>query len=62
MHSDPMATLEKWANGYLPLMAEANVNGGAVPLACVSTVSLEQVAIDDDVYATFRQAARAARR
>lgn len=47
---DPMATLEKWANGYLPLMAGANVNGGAGSLACVSTVSLEQVAIDDDVY------------
>ena len=54
---DPMATLEKWANGYLPLMAGANVNGGAGSLACVSTVSLEQVAIDDDVYGhMFRQA------
>ena len=47
---DPMATLEKWANGYLPLMAGANVNGGAGSLACVSTVSLEQVVIDNDVY------------
>ena len=37
---DPMATLEKWANGYLPLMAGANVNGGAGSLACVGTVSL----------------------
>ena len=54
---DPMATLEKWANGYLPLMAGANVNGGAGSLACVSSVSLEQVAIDDDVYGhMFRQA------
>ena len=54
---DPMATLEKWANGYLPLMAGANVNGGAGSLACVSTVSLEQVVIDDDVYGhMFRQA------
>ena len=52
-----MATLEKWANGYLPLMAGANVNGGAGSLACVSSVSLEQVAIDDDVYGhMFRQA------
>jgi trimethylamine--corrinoid protein Co-methyltransferase len=54
---DPMATLEKWANGYLPLMAGANVNGGAGSLACVSTVSLEQVVIDNDVYGhMFRQA------
>ena len=52
-----MATLEKWANGYLPLMAGANVNDGAGSLACVSTVSLEQVVIDDDVYGhMFRQA------
>jgi trimethylamine--corrinoid protein Co-methyltransferase len=50
---DPMATLEKWANGYLPFMAGANVNGGAGSLACVSTVSLEQVAIDNDVYGHF---------
>jgi len=54
---DPMATLEKWANGYLPLMAGANVNGGAGSLACVSTVSLEQLVIDNDVYGhMFRQA------
>jgi trimethylamine--corrinoid protein Co-methyltransferase len=47
---DPMATLEKWANGYLPMMAGANVNGGAGSLACVGTVSLEQLAIDNDLY------------
>ena len=50
---DPMATLEKWANGYLPIMAGANVNGGAGSLACVATVSLEQLVIDDDVYGHF---------
>ncbi len=50
---DPMATLEKWANGYLPLMAGANVNGGAGSLACVGTVSLEQLVIDDDMYGHF---------
>ena len=55
---DPMATLEKWANGYLPLMAGANVNGGAGSLACVSSVSLEQVAIDDDVYGHMLRQAR----
>lgn len=47
---DPMATLEKWANGYLPALAGANVNGGAGSLACVGTVSLEQVVIDNDLY------------
>jgi trimethylamine--corrinoid protein Co-methyltransferase len=47
---DPMATLEKWANGYLPMMAGANVNGGAGSLACVGTVSLEQIVIDNDLY------------
>jgi trimethylamine--corrinoid protein Co-methyltransferase len=50
---DPMATLEKWANGYLPVMAGANVNGGAGSLACVGTVSLEQLVIDSDVYGHF---------
>jgi len=47
---DPMATLEKWACGYLPAMAGANVNAGAGSLACVGTVSLEQLVIDDDLY------------
>ena len=50
---DAMATLEKWANGYLPVMAGANVNGGAGSLACVGTVSLEQLVIDNDVYGHF---------
>ena len=45
-----MATLEKWANGYLPVMAGANVNAGAGSLACVGTVSLEQLVLDDDLY------------
>jgi len=55
---DPMATLEKWANGYLPMMAGANVNGGSGSLACVGTVSLEQVVIDNDVYGHFFRQAR----
>jgi len=55
---DPMATLEKWANGYLPLMAGANVNGGAGSLACVSTVSLEQVVLDNEVYGHMLRQAR----
>ena len=47
---DPMATLEKWSCGYLAAVAGANVNAGAGSLACVGTVSLEQLAIDDDLY------------
>jgi trimethylamine---corrinoid protein Co-methyltransferase len=50
---EPMAANEKWANGYLPFMAGANVNGGAGSLACVGTVSLQQLVIDDDVYGHF---------
>jgi trimethylamine--corrinoid protein Co-methyltransferase len=55
---DPMATLEKWGNGYLPFMAGANVNGGAGSLACVGTVSLQQLVIDNDVYGHFHRQAR----
>jgi len=47
---DPMAIIEKWACGYPPLMAGANVNAGAGSLTCVGTVSLEQMVIDDDLY------------
>lgn len=47
---DPMATLEKWSSGYLPAMAGANVDAGAGSLACVGTVSLEQLVIDDDMF------------
>ncbi|MCS7260084.1 MAG: trimethylamine methyltransferase family protein [Anaerolineae bacterium] len=54
---DAMATLEKWASGYLPAIAGANLNGGAGSLACVGTVSLEQLVIDSDLYGhIFRQA------
>jgi trimethylamine---corrinoid protein Co-methyltransferase len=54
---DAMATLEKWASGYLPAVAGANVNAGAGSLACVGSVSLEQLVIDDDLYGhVFRQA------
>jgi len=54
---DAMATLEKWASGYLPALAGANLNGGAGSLACVGTVSLEQLVIDNDLYGhIFRQA------
>lgn len=55
---DPMATLEKWACGYLPFLAGANVNAGAGSLACVGTVSLEQLVLDDDLYGHFFRHAR----
>ena len=55
---DPMAAIEKWASGYLPVMAGANVNGGAGSLACVGMVSLEQLVIDSDLYGHFFRHAR----
>jgi len=55
---DPVGTVEKWASGFLPFAAGANVNGGAGSLACVSTVSLEQLMIDNDVYGDFHRQAR----
>jgi trimethylamine--corrinoid protein Co-methyltransferase len=53
-----MATLEKWACGFLPAIAAANVNAGAGSLACVGSVSLEQLVIDDDLYGHVRRLAR----
>jgi len=47
---DAMAASEKWASGYLPLIAGANINGGAGALASQSTLSLEQMVIDDEIY------------
>ena len=47
---DAMAASEKWSSGYLPALAGANINGGAGSLACLSTISLEQLVIDDDIY------------
>lgn len=47
---DPMAMIEKWACGYPPALAGANVNAGAGSLNCVGTVSLEQLVIDNDLY------------
>jgi len=55
---DPMATLEKWACGYLPAVVGANVNAGAGSLACVGTVSLEQLVLDDDLYGHLHRHAR----
>lgn len=47
---DPLAMIEKWACGYPPALAGANVNAGAGSLNCVGTVSLEQLVIDNDLY------------
>ena len=47
---DALAASEKWASGYLAAMAGANVNGGAGALASQSTISLEQLVIDDEIY------------
>jgi trimethylamine---corrinoid protein Co-methyltransferase len=53
---DPMAASEKWSGAYLSTLAGANINGGAGSLACLSTISLEQLVIDDDIYGRmFRQ-------
>ena len=53
---DAMAASEKWSSGFLPALAGANINAGAGSLACLSTISLEQLAIDDDIYGRlFRQ-------
>jgi trimethylamine--corrinoid protein Co-methyltransferase len=51
-----MAASEKWSSAFLPALAGANINAGAGSLACISTISLEQLAIDDDIYGRlFRQ-------
>ena len=47
---DPVAAIEKWASGYLPALAGADINGGAGALASQSTISLEQLVIDDHIY------------
>ncbi len=55
---DALAASEKWASGYLPLMAGANINGGAGALASQSTISLEQMVIDDEIYGNMLRHAR----
>lgn len=47
---DALAAIEKWASGYLPALAGADVNGGAGALASQGTISLEQLVIDDEIY------------
>jgi len=51
--ADPMAVADKWASGYLPALAGANLNGGAGTLGSQSTISLEQLVIDNDLYGSI---------
>jgi trimethylamine---corrinoid protein Co-methyltransferase len=55
---DPLATSEKWSSGFLPFLAGANLNGGAGALASQSTISLEQLVLDEDLYGHMLRHAR----
>jgi len=48
---DANAAIDKMFTAYTAFMAGANINAGAGSLAALSTVSLEQLVIDDDIYA-----------
>jgi trimethylamine--corrinoid protein Co-methyltransferase len=50
---DQMAVSEKWASAFLGLLAGAHVNGAAGAFATQSTVSLEQLVLDDEMYAVM---------
>jgi trimethylamine---corrinoid protein Co-methyltransferase len=55
---DEQAAIEKIMAGFAALMDGASFNGGAGSLAAVSTCSLEQMVIDDEIYGSiFRMAA-----
>lgn len=47
---DEQAAVEKLLTGYAAVLSGASLNGGAGSLAAVSTASLEQLVIDDDIY------------
>ena len=47
---DEQAAIEKLLTGYQALLSGAVLNGGAGSLGSLSTVSLEQLVIDDDLY------------
>ena len=48
---DEQAAVEKLITGYSAALSGATLNGGAGSLAAVGTASLEQLVIDDDIYA-----------
>ncbi len=53
---DAMAVVDKWAHGSLSALCGADVNGGAGSLGRQGTISLEQLAIDNDIFGNvFRQ-------
>lgn len=56
--ADAQAASEKWASGLAPLLAGAHVNGAAGAFGTQSTVSLEQLALDDEIYAAMLRLAR----
>jgi trimethylamine---corrinoid protein Co-methyltransferase len=47
---DEQAAVEKMLTGYQAVMSGAALNGGAGSLGSLSTASLEQLVIDDDIY------------
>ena len=47
---DEQAAVDKLITGYQALLSGAVLNGGAGSLGSLSTVSLEQLVIDDDIY------------
>jgi len=47
---DEQAAVEKLLTGYAAVLSGASLSGGAGSLAAVSTASLEQLVIDDDIY------------
>jgi trimethylamine--corrinoid protein Co-methyltransferase len=47
---DSQAAVERWNTGFLGVLAGAVLNGGAGSLGPLSTASLEQMVIDDDIY------------
>lgn len=47
---DAQAAVEKWNTGLLGVLGGAALNGGAGSLAALSSASLEQMVIDDDIY------------
>src|SRR5450759_5509040 len=52
---DQLAVSEKWLNGYPAFVAGASINGGAGALASQGTISLEQLVVDDHLYAQMRR-------
>ena len=50
---DAMAAVEKYSSTYLPMLSGADISGSAGTLSCQSTVGLEQLVIDNELYGTL---------